>query len=129
MKKPQGPTFDELLPGMQAAFFEILWPTFRWIQSIWIKESKKSEFQLFVEATATQDNKEWDDFDYLAGEVFKGVERLLDESAPNSKHKIKHTIQHGPSVPKDHEYRELMSDRVFKKIAKKHAPWRLDNGR
>ena len=84
---------------------------------------------LFVEATATQVDKEWDDFDYLAGEVFKGVERLLDELAPNSKHKIEHTIQHGPSVPKDRGYQELMSARVFKEIAEKHAPWRLENGR
>ena len=128
MNKSQSPILDELLPGMQVAFFEVIWPTFRWIQGIWIKENK-DQFDLFVEATAPQDDKEWDDFDYLAGQVFKVAEKLLDESAPDSKHKIKYTIQHGPSVPKDHGYRELMSDRVFKKIAKRDAPWRLENGR
>ena len=128
MTKPQRTTFDELLPGMQHAFFETVWPAFRWIKSIWIKESD-GQFHLFVEAITAQDDKEWNDFDYLAGEVFRAVERLLDELAPNSKHKIKHTIQHGPSVPKDRGYRELMSDRVFKAIAKKHAPWRLEGGR
>jgi hypothetical protein len=112
MTKPQR-TLLERLPGLQLAFCEIIWPAFRWIQSVWIKESK-GQFDLFVEATATQDEKEWDDFDYLAGQVFNAGE----------KHKI-----HGSTVPKDRGYRELMSDRVFKAIAKKHAPWRLENGR
>jgi hypothetical protein len=128
MTEPQSPSLEELLPGMRDAFFEIIWPTFRWVESIWIKESK-GQFHLFVEATAAQDDKEWDDFDYLVREVLKGVERLLDRLEPNSKHKIAHKIQHGPSVPKGRGYRELMSDRVFRKIAKRHAPWRLENGR
>ena len=128
MNKSQSPILDELLPEMQVGFFEIIWPTFRWIQGIWIKENK-DQLHLFVEATAPQDDKEWDDFDYLAGKVFKAAERLLDELEPSSKHKIGHTVQHGPTVPKDREYRELMSARVFKAIAKKHAPWRLERGR
>jgi hypothetical protein len=82
-----------------------------------------------VQAAAAQDEKEWDDFHYLSGEVFKAVERLLDELAPSSKHKIEYRIQHGPTVPQDAGYRELMSDRVFKKLAKKHAPRRLRLGR
>lgn len=128
MAKPRSTTLDELLPGMQHAFFDTVWPAFTWLKSIWIRESN-GQFQLFVEASAAQDDKEWDDFDYLAGEVFKAAERLLDELEPKLKHKIKHTIQYGPAVPKDGGYRELMSARVFKKIAKKHAPWRLERGR
>src|SRR5258707_1030315 len=127
MTKPQDKSLDEQLPGLRIAFFEIIWQVFRWIESIWIKESK-GQFQVFVRAAAAQDEKEWDDFDYLAGRVFKSGERVLDELAPNSKHKIEYTIHHGPAVPKD-GYRELMSDRVFKIIAKKHASWRLEDGR
>src|SRR5207248_7796868 len=112
MTKLQRTSLGEQLPGLQLAFFELIWPAFRWIKSIWIKESK-GQFEVFVEATATQDKKEWDDFDYLADEVFNAGE----------KHKIQHTVQHGPTVPKDRGYRELMSDRVFKAIASKHAPW------
>jgi hypothetical protein len=51
------------------------------------------------------------------------------EREPNSKHKIEYTIQNGLTVPQDDGYRELMSGRVFKRIAKKIAPWRLENGR
>ena len=128
MSKPRSPTLDELLPGMQLAFFDTVWPAFQWIQSIWVKAGR-DQFHLFVVATAEQDKKEWDDFDDLAGAVFKSVERALDEREPNSKHKIEYTIQNGLTVPQDDGYRELMSDGVFKRIAKRDAPWRLEGGR
>jgi hypothetical protein len=128
MTEPRSTPLEKLLPGMQHAFFDTVWPTFRWIKSIWIRESA-GQFCLFVEATTAQSAKEWNDFDYLAGEVFKGVERLLDELVPNSKHKIQYTIEHGPAVPRDRGYRELMSDSVFTRIAEKHAPSRLEGGR
>jgi hypothetical protein len=128
MSKPRSITLDELLPGMQLAFFDTVWPAFQWIQSIWVKAGT-DQFHLFVVATAEQDEKEWEDFDYLAGAVFKSVERALDEREPTSKHKIEYRIQNGLTVPQDDGYRELMSDRVFKNIAKRIAPWRLENGR
>jgi hypothetical protein len=118
MTKPTRTSIDEQLPGLQLAFFELVWPAFPWIQSIWIKETKR-QFQIFVEATATQDKKEWDDFSYLADEVLNAGE----------KHKVVHTIEHGPVVPNNRGYQELMSDKLFKVIAKKHAPWRLEGGR
>ena len=118
MTQPQRTSLDEQLPGLQLAVFEVIWPTFRWIKSIWIKELR-GQFEVFVEEAATQDEKEWDDFDYLIERVFNAGE----------KHPVQHTVQHGPTVPKDRGYQELMSDGVFKKIARKHAPWRLEGGR
>src|SRR5262249_38864842 len=41
----------------------------------------------------------------------------------------KRSVEQIANVPQGGGYRELMSDRVFKKIAKKHAPWRLEEGR
>jgi hypothetical protein len=128
MTKLESPTLDELLPGMRAAFFEVVWPAFPWIRSVWVKESR-GQLQLFVETAATQDEKEWDDFDYMVRRVLKAGERALDGLEVDSKHRIEQTIQHGSIVPKDRGYRELMSDRLFKKIAKRHAPWRLESGR
>jgi hypothetical protein len=115
MTRPQHASLDEQLPGLQLAVFEVIWPAFRWIKSIWIKECG-GQFEVFVEETATQDEKEWNDFDYLIERVFNAGEKL----------KVRHTVQHGLTVPQDRGYRELMSDRVFEKIAKRHAPWRLD---
>jgi hypothetical protein len=128
MTNPQNPPLDELLPGMRFAFFELMWPGFEWIKSLWIGESN-GRYHLFVQTTGPQDKKKWRRFNYLAGRVFKGGERMLDELTAGSKHKIEFTIQYGPTVPHNDGYQELMSTRVFKKIAKKHAPWRLDYGR
>jgi hypothetical protein len=128
MTKPQSPKLDELLRGMQLSFFEIIWPVFQWMESIWVRENN-GKFDLFVETKTTPDEKEWADVDYLVREVLTGGERVLDELAPGSKHKIEYEIQRGPAVPKDRGYRELMSEKVFKTIARKHAPWRLESGR
>jgi len=118
MTESQRRSLVEELPGLQLAFFEVIWFAFPWIQSIWIKEGK-GQYQVFVQAAAAQDQKEWDDFDYLAEEAFNAGEE----------HEIEHTTRHGSATPKHRGYRELMSDRLFKKFAKRHAPWRLERGR
>src|SRR5262249_49197195 len=128
MTKSKYSTLDAMLPGLQLSFFEFIWDAFPWIKSIWIRESNR-QLQLFVETTDDQDKREWDDLNYLVRERFDVREKLLDEQEPNSKHGLEHTIQHGPAVPKNRGYRELMSDRLFRKIAKKHAPGRLRLGR
>jgi hypothetical protein len=127
MKETQSPPLDELLSALRAMFFELMWPGFRWIESLWIRKNN-DQYQLFVQTAGTKDKESLDGFNYLVGEVFKNMERALDELAPGAKHKIEHTIQYGPSAPRDGEYQELMSDRVFKMIAKRHTPWRLDDG-
>jgi hypothetical protein len=68
-------------------------------------------------------------FEHVMREIFDIREELLDEWEPNSKHTIRFTVQYGSAVPNDQGYQEMMSDRIFKKIAKRHAPWRLEHGR
>ena len=128
MTKSRHSAVDELVAGLQLPIFEMIWPVFRWIESIWIKESN-GEFQVFAEVGAAPEKEKLERFEYLMREMFDEGEELLDELEPNSKHRIQFTVQYGPAVPKDCGYQEMMSDRVFKKIAKRFAPWRLDNGR
>src|SRR5258708_29537634 len=129
MSEPRRTALYVLLPGLRVAFFEMIWPAFRWIQSIWIKESD-GQFQLFVEAAAPQNEKERDDFDYLVGQVLAQLQKSRADLMPElAKYKIEHTIQYGATVPQDGGYQVLMSDGWFKKIAKRYAPWRLENGR
>jgi len=127
MTDRQNPPLDQLLPRMQFVLVGFIWPPFRWIRSVWIKEGN-GQYQLFVETTGARDEENLDGFSYLVGEKFKGSERMLDEQSPGSKHEIKHTIQYDSSVPRDGGYQELMSARAFKEIAEKHEPWRLENG-
>ena len=119
---------DELVAGLRLPVYELVWQTFRWIQGIWIKESK-GDFKVFAEVETSQEKKRLDRFEYLMRGMFDEGEELLDELEPNSKHKIRFTVQYGPVVPKNGGYRELMSKRVAKKLAKRHAPWRLEDGR
>ncbi len=119
---------DELLLGMQHAFFEIVWRHFPWIRRIWIKESD-GHFQLFLEVATVPNKQTSDNVAYHIERTLKAVGRGLDELFPDSKHLIDHTIQYGRSVPRNQGYRVLMSDGVFKRIAKEVAPWRLEVGR
>jgi hypothetical protein len=104
-----------------------MWPPHRWIRSIWIRENN-GQYQFFVQTVGAQDEEKLDGFSYLVGEILKGSERILDEQAPGTKHKIKYTIQYDSTVPRDGGYQELMSARIFKEIAEKHEPWRLEDG-
>jgi hypothetical protein len=128
MTKPNPESLDEMLLSLQVSFFEFVWDAFWWIESIWIREGN-SQFELFVVTPEPQDEKEWDDFDFLVRERFETQERALDRLEPEAKHKISYTIRHGSAVPKHQGYRELMSSRVFRMIAKRYAPWRREIGR
>ena len=51
--------FDRLFPGMQLAFFEIIWPAFSWIKSIWLKRTKEGlNFYLEVTVPPPADERE-----------------------------------------------------------------------
>jgi hypothetical protein len=107
----------------------MIWPTFRWAQGIWIKESDR-QFQLFVETAAPPNEKEQDDFDYLVGQVLAQLQKSNADLMPElATYKIECTVEYGAAVPRDGGYQELMSDAWFKKIATRFAPWRLENGR
>ena len=113
----------------ESRVFDFIWPAFRWIQSIWIKERDR-QFQLFVETGAPPNEKEQDDFGYLVGRMLAQLQKSNTDLMPElATYKIEFTIQYGTSVPPDGGYQELMSDRWFKKMAPKFAPWRLENGR
>jgi hypothetical protein len=83
MSEPQNPSLEELLPRMQFVFLGIMWPPYRWIRNIWIRESN-DQYQLVVQTTAPQSSEKMDGFRYLVGEVIESVERTLDKTSPAS---------------------------------------------
>jgi hypothetical protein len=111
-----------LLAGIQLGIFEVIWPTFRWVRSIWIKKGR--QVHLFVHVAESPDEEDWEDFKRLAKE-------LLDVAARNYRAELSagYTIRYGLQAPPDQEYQELMSDSLFKQIAREVAPWRLNSGR
>lgn len=99
MTESQYASLDAMLFGLQLMSFEILWDAFPWMQSIWIRE-EGHRLQLFVQTAESQDEKEWDDLNYLLREMFDVEEKGLDEEEPGSKHKIEYSIEHGPLFQK-----------------------------
>jgi len=83
MAKSQHASLDAMLFGFQLMSFEILWDAFPWMESIWIRE-ESAQLQLFVQTTEWQDEKEWDDLNYLLREMFDVKEKVLDETGDRS---------------------------------------------
>jgi hypothetical protein len=110
MTKPRTLTFEELVPRLQFVFFEFMWPGYRWIESLWIRE-RGGEYELFAETATPQDEQELESFHYIVVRILQGGERLLDKLDPGSKHKLAYTIEYGSGAPRDSGYRELMTDR------------------
>ena len=113
---------DEGLPllGIQLAIFEVIWPAFRWIRKIWLSQPRLS---LFIETSQVSiEQEERADFERLMGE-------LLQAMASDGLHPIGtvYSVEYGLIPPAD--YAEIFSDDIFREVAKKHAPWRLDDGR
>src|SRR5918993_5721885 len=92
--------FDGLLAGIQLGIFEVIWPTFRWIESIWVK--KGDQFHLFIQVAELPGEEEWEDFQRLAKE-------LLDVAARNYRAELSagYVIQRGLQAPQNREYLEL----------------------
>jgi len=123
MTKRQLGNLAPLLPGLQLGIFEIIWPACPWIKSIWLKKGD-GQVHFFIEAMNVPDEEQWESCQRHIGEMVDVAARF-DEVAFSAGH----TIQYGSLIPQDEGYLELMSDRQFKEIATKHAPWRLDSGR
>lgn len=110
---------EKKLPGIQLALFELIWPSFDWIKAVYVASSS-NQCSVHVQAAHLPSHVEWDDCARLLGELFDAV--LADT-------KLHLDLTHDKSLPAQPGYREVMSQDIFKTIAKDVAPWRLDAGR
>lgn len=122
MTDDQHDRLNSLWAGIQLGIFEVIWPTFRWIEGIWGK--KESQVHLLIQVSELPDEESWEDCQRL-------MKELLDVTARSYEAEFRagYTIQHSLQAPQDQEYMELISDRIFKRIAEEVAPWRLESGR
>ena len=107
------------LAGIQLALFELIWPSFDWIDTIYVASSP-NKCSVHVQAAHLPSPGEWDDCERLLGEVFGAV---LAEA------NLHLNLTHDKNPPARLGYQEVMSHDIFKMIAKDVAPWRLDAGR
>jgi hypothetical protein len=110
---------DEKVAGIQLAVFELIWPTFEWIDTIFLKVDAKTCF-VHLEAVQLPTESEQTDCARLVGEIFDSV---LEGTPLHLK------VTHEKQAPTGQGYREIMSESIFKMIAEDVAPWRLEIGR
>jgi len=109
-----------LFAALQLGIFEVIWPAFPWIGKIWA--TYQDRLRLFVETPDLPGPEAQSDFERLLGE-------LLDAARARSPLTLgaASEVEYGSSSP--HGFSELFSESIFKQVAQRHAPWRLDQGR
>jgi hypothetical protein len=111
---------EALLPGLQLAIFEVLWPTFPWIKKLWMTPA--NYLYVYVEVATGGAPEKQADFERLFGELVDvGRKHFPDELRDALR------IEYGVEPPSG--YQEIFSDDIFRQIAQKRAPWRLAAGR
>jgi hypothetical protein len=110
---------SEKMSGIQLALFELIWPTFEWIDAIYIANDA-SDCSVHLQVAYLPPDDERDDCERLLREIFDTV--LMDT-------KLRLALTQDKRLPARSGYHEAISQEIFKKIAKDVAPWRLDVGR
>ena len=114
--------FRDSLHGIQLGLFEVIWPTFRWIEKIWIMRAEDIHVFIQTAPEPNEDNRE---------DCRRLFDELLEVAARHhpTTFSLGRRYKFSPSPPSEVEYVEVMSDDIFKQIAGRHAPWRLERGR
>lgn len=112
-------TISENMAGIQLAVFELIWPTFPWIDSIYI-DTTSHKYCVFVYAKQVQVDSEWNDCVRLLSEIFDEILQSPSDYSITADDRESST---------SNNFIEIMSQPIFKTIAKQVAPWRLDADR
>jgi hypothetical protein len=110
---------SQKMSGIQLALFELIWPTFDWIDAVYIA-SDATDCSVHVRVAHLPPDNERDDCERLLREIFDAV--LMDT-------KLRFAVTQDKRPPVRSGYQEAISQEIFKKIAKDIAPWRLEAGR
>lgn len=122
MSDPPSYALRKALHGIQLGVFEVVWSTFPWIRTIWIRSEGRPH--LHIQTAATPEQKDKDDCVRLLQELVE-VARQYHPGVFG----IDPAFFFDPGPPGDMGYIELMSDNIFRQIAEQYAPWRLTRGR
>lgn len=110
------------LAGLQLAFFETVWPAFEWIESVVLEATAGGKQKIRVLCMSLPSTQERAECKAMILEVlsesiqFRDAEVLIEPSSPT-----RTELPQGTT--------ELISEAVFKAIARDFAPWRLELGR
>ena len=104
----------KILPGIQLAVFEILWPAEPYLKEVTVRLTDEGAT---VHCTP------------MAGQTLdaESCEMLLQEIFDVAMPGLAVQVHVGPDISPDHE--ALMNHALFQAIATEVAPWRLEEGR
>lgn len=107
------------IAGIQLALFEVIWPTFEWIDSIYLK-SGENACVICVQSEVRPSDEEWN-----------GCRRLINEILDIAfcEKVIQQRIFWQQNKPEGSDYIEIMTPAIFEEIAREVDPSRLDVGR
>ncbi len=105
--------------GIQLALFEIIWPTFQWIDRIYMK-SDPSACIICIQSASKPSDEDWDDCCRLINEI---LDMAFDGQA------VQQRIVWEQDKPESDDYLKIMSPSIFEEIAREVDPSRLDAGR
>lgn len=117
MKIPE--VIEKKFAGIQLALFELIWPTFDWIEVIYVG-AKPEGCVVYLQVEQLPDMDEENDCKRLMREVFEPV---LEGTG------IPLTVSISKQNAALKGFKEALSDSIFRMIAHEVAPWRLDVGR
>jgi hypothetical protein len=109
---------ERMVHGIQLSVFEVLWPSVVTLDALFIR-SKPSGFDFYFRFNQAPSADERETCIRLMGEI-------VEAAYPGRKRQVRYLF--GTSAPMGN-FRELMSCRLFERIAEVHAPWRLRTGR
>ena len=104
--------------ALQALIFEMNWPTYRWIDRVFIR--RNSNIHLYVQYSASLAPHK---------EGIEACTRMFEEIVSAVQDKLDmFRVDYSTEAPHD-DWSEVMSNEVFQRLAAEVAPWRLEVGR
>jgi hypothetical protein len=122
MNKISRAKWDRMLNGMRYGVFNVMWPS-PGIKEMWVRYSgDRAHFFIHAPEMLSEDDR-----DHVRRNVEVMIEagKELDRAVFRGGYEIRYGRRR---VARGMGYRTLMSDRLFREIARKHAPWRLESG-
>jgi hypothetical protein len=103
-----------IMAGLQLAIFELIWGSYDWTERIYLRMGEKS-VEVYFECKREPPDEQWESCCYL-------IDEMLDVMFENDRLR---DISWKLERPSNEEFVEIMSDSIFREIAKSLAPWRL----
>ena len=107
------------LLGFQVLIFEMNWPSFKWIRSVFA-QFFPGTVMLWIDCSEPPPASSVEACSAMFKEIFEVVYGGRSREL---------MLEYRDAAPNSADFKMIMSDEIFKRLAKEVAPWRLNDGR